>query len=194
MTNTSFEKARHLSCSIEQRLSLLCPWWYSCAWHPCSGLFFLQVITDPLTGRSKGYGFVRFGSEAERDRALGEMMGHLISNRPIRVSIATAKKNPPGAPSANAASANAPHPSDFDPANTTLFIGGLSASVTEEELHSMFGRFGEIIYVKIPPGKGCGFVQYVHRSVAEVAMATMQSQACPSLIKRIKCLCNHWQE
>lgn len=136
----------------------------------------LQVITDPLTGRSKGYGFVRFGSEAERDRALGDMMGHLISNRPIRVSIATAKKNPPGAPSANAASSNAPHPSDFDLTNTTLFIGGLSASVTEDELHSLFGRFGDIIYVKIPPGKGCGFVQYVLRPVAEVAMATMQSQ------------------
>lgn len=57
---------------------------------------FLQVITDPLTGRSKGYGFVRFGNEQERDRALGEMMGHYISNRPIRVSIATAKKNPTG--------------------------------------------------------------------------------------------------
>ena len=53
----------------------------------------VQVITDPVTGRSKGYGFVRFGSESERDRALGEMAGHMISNRPIRVSVATAKKN-----------------------------------------------------------------------------------------------------
>lgn len=51
------------------------------------------MITDPLTSRSKGYGFVRFGSEAERDRALGEMSGHFISNRPIRVSLATAKKS-----------------------------------------------------------------------------------------------------
>lgn len=81
-----------------------------------------------------------------------------------------------GMPSANAVSANAPHPSDFDPSNTTLFIGGLSASVTEEQLHALFGRFGEIIYVKIPPGKGCGFVQYVHRPVAETAMKAMQSQ------------------
>lgn len=36
---------------------------------------------------------MRFGSEAERDRALGEMSGHFISNRPIRVSLATAKKS-----------------------------------------------------------------------------------------------------
>ena len=53
----------------------------------------LQVITDPLTGRSKGYGFVRFGNEAERDRSLTEMSGHIINSRPIRVSVATAKKS-----------------------------------------------------------------------------------------------------
>lgn len=56
----------------------------------------LQVITDPITGRSKGYGFVRFGNEGERDRSLNEMMGHYIASRPIRVSLATAKKNPGG--------------------------------------------------------------------------------------------------
>lgn len=77
---------------------------------------------------------------------------------------------------AAAASGGSSHPSEFDPNNTTLFIGGLSAAATEEELQAQFGRFGDIIYVKIPPGKGCGFVQYVHRSVAEVALATMQAQ------------------
>lgn len=64
-----------------------------------------QVITDPVTGRSKGYGFVRFGNEAERDRALSDMMGHFIASRPIRVSLATAKKNPGGLQAANAAQA-----------------------------------------------------------------------------------------
>ncbi len=34
-----------------------------------------QVIADTATGRSKGYGFVRFAVEAERDRALNEMNG-----------------------------------------------------------------------------------------------------------------------
>ena len=69
-----------------------------------------QVITDPVTGRSKGYGFVRFGNESERDRALGEMAGHLISNRPIRVSIATAKKNTVTSPAPAAATGQAFHP------------------------------------------------------------------------------------
>lgn len=57
------------------------------------GLPSVQVITDPLTGRSKGYGFVRFGNEGERDRSLTDMSGHIINSRPIRVSVATAKKS-----------------------------------------------------------------------------------------------------
>ena len=34
--------------------------------------------------------------------------------------------------------------------------------------------FGEITYVKIPPGKGCGFVQFVQRHAAEMAINQMQ--------------------
>ena len=51
-----------------------------------------KVITDAATGRSKGYGFVRFGSEEERDRALTEMNGQYCMSRPMRISIATPKK------------------------------------------------------------------------------------------------------
>ncbi|SCU98500.1 LAFA_0G18316g1_1 [Lachancea sp. 'fantastica'] len=61
-----------------------------------------------------------------------------------------------------------------DPHNTTVFIGGLSALVTEEELRAYFQPFGSIVYVKIPVGKGCGFVQYVDRLSAETAISRMQ--------------------
>ncbi|CCH62466.1 hypothetical protein TBLA_0H01790 [Henningerozyma blattae CBS 6284] len=61
-----------------------------------------------------------------------------------------------------------------DPNNTTVFIGGLSSLVSEGELRSYFQPFGTIVYVKIPVGKGCGFVQYVDRSAAETAISKMQ--------------------
>ncbi|KAK9813166.1 hypothetical protein WJX72_010040 [[Myrmecia] bisecta] len=146
-----------------------------------------KVITDPLSGRSKGYGFVRFGSEPERDRALTEMNGHFISQRPIRVSLATAKKTTamPGSSALAVAQGNAPHPGDYDPTNTTLFIGGLGAGVTEDDLKTIFGRYGEIIYTKIPPGKGCGFVQFVQRHAAEAAMAQMNGQVLGTSTCRI---------
>ncbi|KAG0235043.1 tRNA selenocysteine 1-associated protein 1 [Actinomortierella wolfii] len=60
-----------------------------------------------------------------------------------------------------------------DPNNTTVFVGGLSGVAHEEELRNCFSMFGEITYVKIPPGKGCGFVQFVHRQSAEMAINQM---------------------
>lgn len=71
---------------------------------------------------------------------------------------------------------NQPQPMNqfTDPNNTTVFVGGLSGYVTEDELRSFFQGFGEITYVKIPPGKGCGFVQFVQRHAAEMAINQMQ--------------------
>ena len=56
-----------------------------------------KVVTDRTTGRSKGYGFVRFGDEGEQVRAMSEMNGMLCSTRPMRIGPAATKK-PVGGP------------------------------------------------------------------------------------------------
>ena len=48
-------------------------------------------MTDAMTGQSRGYGFVRFGDEADQQRALVEMQGVYCGNRPMRISTATPK-------------------------------------------------------------------------------------------------------
>jgi RNA recognition motif-containing protein len=153
-----------------------------------------KIMTDPITGISRGYGFVRFSDPGEQERSLAEMQGVYCGNRPMRISTAT-PKNRPG-PMASAMSMHAPGPMGMyppmgapsmgyygapqpmnqftDPNNTTVFVGGLSGYVTEDELRSFFQGFGEITYVKIPPGKGCGFVQFVQRHAAEMAINQMQ--------------------
>ena len=40
--------------------------------------------------------------------------------------------------------------------------------MTEEELKQIFSQFGELVYVKIPAGRGCGFVQFGTRFVQHV--------------------------
>lgn len=52
-----------------------------------------KVVIDANTGRSKGYGFVRFGDDGERTQALTEMNGVYCSSRPMRLGAATPKKN-----------------------------------------------------------------------------------------------------
>jgi RNA recognition motif-containing protein len=59
---------------------------------------------------------------------------------------------------------------DSDVTNTTIFIGNLDSNVSEDELRQICVQFGELIYVKIPVGKGCGFVQYASRASAEEAV------------------------
>jgi hypothetical protein len=77
------------------------------------------------------------------------------------------------------------HPAELDPTNTTLFIGGLSAGVSEDELRAIFIRYGDVVYTKIPQGKGCGFVQFINRPDAEAAMAEMNGQMVGSSAIRI---------
>lgn len=151
-----------------------------------------KIMTDPVSGMSRGYGFVRFSDELDQQRALSEMQGVYCGNRPMRISTATPKNKSAAAGQAMPGGAapvgmysmgappmgyyGAPQPMNqfTDPNNTTVFVGGLSGYVTEDELRSFFQGFGEITYVKIPPGKGCGFVQFVQRHAAEMAINQMQ--------------------
>ncbi|ORZ22162.1 hypothetical protein BCR42DRAFT_458946 [Absidia repens] len=191
-----------------------------------------KVMTDPVSGLSRGYGFVRFHDPLEQQEALTEMNGIYCGHRPIRISLATPKGGSTGHSSLAALSPPPPAPSSSssksrhlyqqqqqqqqpqqqqqqlqqqqqqqqqriqqqqtqaryhqlalqapalvqqptDPSNTTVFVGGLSAPLHEDELRQYFSPFGEVTYVKIPPGKGCGFVQYVSRQSAEMAIESM---------------------
>jgi RNA recognition motif-containing protein len=144
-----------------------------------------KIMTDPLSGISRGYGFVRFLNQIEQQEAVIEMNGVILYNndRPLRVSFATPKNsNSYNNNTANytttrylqlSLQAPALIQQPTDPNNTTVFIGGLSSPVTEEELYRYFNSFGEIQYVKIPQGKGCGFIQYISRSSAEQAIERM---------------------
>lgn len=134
---------------------------------------------DLTTGRSKGYGFVRFATEQDRDQAIQQMNGTFLISKTIRVSEATSKRTSSNSQSIVGAQYGA------DLTNTTLFIGNLSSSITEEYLKSAFGQFGEIIYVKIPVGRNCGFVQYLDRMSAETALASMNNQVLGDCTVRV---------
>ncbi|KAG6711453.1 hypothetical protein I3842_05G054000 [Carya illinoinensis] len=134
-----------------------------------------KVVIDSNTGRSKGYGFVRFGDESERSRAITEMNGMYCSSRPMRLGVATPKKSSgyqqqyssqalvlAGGHASNGAVTQGSQ-SDGESNNTTIFVGGLDSDVSDDDLRQPFSQFGEIVSVKIPVGKGCGFVQFANR-------------------------------
>lgn len=213
----------------------------------------VRVMTDPITGTSRCFGFVRFSDEDDRNKALNEMSGVWCAGRPLRVALATPKSlansnsnsnsssslstqlhhhhqqqqqqaplypqfqnlNPqpyaqqdllyqqslPSTSSLQQAaqneqpqslsetSSNATTNSNAnnntsannntnnmmnDPTNTTVFVGGLSSGVPEHTLAQLFQPFGNIIQVKIPLNKGCGFIKFEKREDAEASISSMQ--------------------
>lgn len=52
-----------------------------------------KIMTDAVSGQSRGYGFVRFSDQNDQQRALTEMQGVYCGNRPMRISQATPKNN-----------------------------------------------------------------------------------------------------
>ncbi|XP_041028300.1 polyadenylate-binding protein RBP45-like isoform X1 [Juglans microcarpa x Juglans regia] len=129
-----------------------------------------KVVIDRLTGRTKGYGFVRFGDEGEQLRAMTEMNGVLCSSRPMRIGPAT-NKNSIGGQQPKASYQNSQGAqNENDPNNTTIFVGNLDPNVIDDHLRQVFSQYGQLVHVKIPSGKRCGFVQFVDRSCAEEAL------------------------
>jgi RNA recognition motif-containing protein len=50
------------------------------------------VITDKISGRSKGFGFVTFTNDADADKAIAELDGKELGGRPITVNEARPPK------------------------------------------------------------------------------------------------------
>lgn len=53
------------------------------------------VITDRMSGRSKGFGFVTFADEAMAEKAAAEMNGKTVEERQIVVNVARPKEERP---------------------------------------------------------------------------------------------------
>ncbi|PKA51773.1 Polyadenylate-binding protein RBP45 [Apostasia shenzhenica] len=136
-----------------------------------------KIVTDRITGRSKGYGFVRFGDANEQARAMTEMNGVYCSSRPMRVGPAANKKvsdaQQQDSTKASLQSVQG-NQSESDPNNTTIFVGGLDPNVTDDVLRQVFSPYGDLVHVKIPVGKRCGFVQFVNKACAEEALMMLQ--------------------
>lgn len=55
-----------------------------------------RVITDRMTGRSKGFGFVEMSSQSEAEQAINSLNGTDLEGRPIKVNEAKPRENSGG--------------------------------------------------------------------------------------------------
>ena len=73
-------------------------------------------------------------------------------------------------------------------ANTTLFVCGIPVSANQMDLLEMFGAFGQVVYIRVPPGKSrqFAFVQYVEHDAALKALESLQGEVIKGSKLRIQ--------
>nr|GMD94573.1 polyadenylate-binding protein RBP47-like [Ipomoea batatas] len=158
-----------------------------------------KVVIDANTGRSKGYGFVRFGDDNERSQAMTEMNGVYCSSRPMRIGAATPRKSSGYQMQHGAQELHLDLIFSVSRLMTQILLkliltfkngcgrgyvngspargsqsDGDSTNTTDEDLRQPFLQYGEVVSVKIPVGKGCGFVQFANRNDAEEALEKLK--------------------
>lgn len=143
----------------------------------------VKIMVDPTTGESKGFGFVRFFSEDAQKRALKEMNGVLVGDRPIKVGLATGGNQDASGGLKKAKEAAAPsvtlvqkHPAltpFTDPHNSMISIGGITTAITRSELEAHFVEFGNIVLCSVNYRKHVAHIKFLLRSSAQQALVFM---------------------
>ncbi|ORY13805.1 hypothetical protein BCR34DRAFT_623595 [Clohesyomyces aquaticus] len=132
-----------------------------------------QIVTDRVTGRSKGVGYVEF-KEEESVKAAIELTGQSLKGVPIIAQLTEAEKNRASRASAEGAGTTA-NGAPFH----RLYVGNIHFSVTEEDLRQIFAPFGELEQVTLQTdeqttrSKGYGFVQFRDPEAAKAALEQM---------------------
>lgn len=68
------------------------------AFEPFGTLRSASIITDRVTGRPRGFGFVEFESADEAQRAIEQLDGSLLDGRSINVNVARERQGGGGGP------------------------------------------------------------------------------------------------
>ncbi|CAN4118764.1 unnamed protein product [Withania somnifera] len=123
-----------------------------------------KLITDKVTGRAKGYGFVLFKSRVGSKRALREPLKK-IGNRTTSCQLAALR---------SAGSSTQDH------RGRKIYVGNVGEEVESEELRSFFAKFGEIeegpLGYDSVNGKSKGFAIFVYKSIEGANKALEEPQ------------------
>lgn len=146
-----------------------------------------RVMWDSTSGKSRGYGFASFREKIDAEEAINSMNGKILGGRVIRTNWANHKSLSP-----TSSSNTSPSQPTFQsissqttPTNTTVYVGNITPFTTQQQLHSLFQSFGEMVEVRLHSDRGYAFVSY--ESHENATMAIMCLNGVPLNGRNIKC-------
>ncbi|KAG6849508.1 hypothetical protein H0H93_007862 [Arthromyces matolae] len=137
-----------------------------------------RIVTDRLSRRSKGIGYVEFRTIDLVEKAIS-LSGTIVMGLPIMVQLTESERNKlhPGDGNLNLPpGVSAPHGAmQF----VILYVGSLHFNLTESDIKQVFEPFGELEFVDLHRdpstgrSKGYAFVQYKRVDDARMALEQM---------------------
>ncbi|VDO61796.1 unnamed protein product [Heligmosomoides polygyrus] len=131
-----------------------------------------KVIRDSQTQKSKGYGFVSYPLKENAEKAIAAMNGQWLGRRAIRTNWATRRP-------ADEAREKLTFEQVFNstkPDNTSVYVGNVNPSTTENDLREPFSVHGEITEVRLFKAQGYAFVRYERKECATNAIMDMNGK------------------
>ncbi|GAU92230.1 hypothetical protein RvY_04339-1 [Ramazzottius varieornatus] len=130
---------------------------------PYGSILDCRVIRDPVSQRSKCFGFVRFAKNEDAEEAIAQTNDASIDGKKIRTNWAF-KRGPTHPLSHEQILAQA---SGY---NTTIYIGGLGQNFSADFVRGMCAMYGGLLEIRLFQEKGYAFVRYDNRDSAAAAI------------------------
>ncbi|CAE6444742.1 unnamed protein product [Rhizoctonia solani] len=135
-----------------------------------------RIVTDRLSRRSKGIGYVEFKTIEHVNSAIG-LSGTIVMGLPIMIQLTESERNKIGPSSSLHLPPGVSHP---HAGSMQLYVGSLHFNLTESDIRQVFEPFGELDFVDLHrdpstgKSKGYCFIQYKRPEDAKMALEQME--------------------
>jgi len=134
-----------------------------------------KIMIDQGTGKSLGYGFVRFANSSASLRAIHHMNGQRVANKRLLCKLANLSPS-------SFTSEFAKHPLlNYQAPSDNIYIKPLLQDTSEDVLRQLFGKYGKIVDCKVMVDRNTGlsrqigFVRFESKDQATLAIEEMNN-------------------